>query len=89
MAFAMELSTSFYVFRRQYTHAEDQTDRVTSLLKLCGNLDRLIEEPELMDINDKIDFEKIEKCLNELRRDSLKYLDDALSHVIKESRQEK
>ena len=75
-AFSLLMHTPFYTFTRNYTHEQNQSTRITSLLEKVG-LERRFNAKHL-NIDEKISFDVADKILESEREDADKYLSGLL-----------
>lgn len=81
LIFSLTFHVPFYIFRRQYTHSFDQSDRLLSLLNLCGVRERFIENAIESLQEPNMDFSTIDAILTEERRLSAEFLDKTLEEL--------
>lgn len=78
-AFALCFERPFYTFKRQYTHAYDQSARIESLLELCGANERFERDGMFPDPKEPIAFDEAAKTLERERTAAKEYIVNALS----------
>jgi len=83
LAFSILFHTQMFVFKRQYTHNSDQSNRIESILNMCGINERFINKIiDLKTIEDIIDFQYIDQILDREREISISYLTNAIKLCI-------
>lgn len=80
-AFSINLHTPFYTFEREYGCAGKQSERVLSILRKVGMLDRY--QPDSVVGIDSLDFEHSDTILNEEREKAYGYVRNALNSIKK------
>ena len=79
LAFSLLFHKNMYIFHRNYMHSSDQSERMVSIMKRLGILNRFIHQqlqPEAMDT--PIPFEEIDVFLQEERTRAKQFLKNAL-----------
>lgn len=80
VAFSVINQKQFNVFyRRRNAVKESRNSRIDNIVRMWGVEERLIREPENLEIQDAdIDYQEVSRRVNDLRITSLKFLDEAL-----------
>lgn len=80
-AFAINMHTPFYTFEREYGCAGKQSERVLSILRKVGMLDRY--QPDSVEKIDSLDFGHSDTILNEEREKAYGYVKNAINSIKK------
>lgn len=80
-AFAINMHTPFYTFEREYGCAGKQSERVLSILRKVGMLDRY--QPDSVVEIDSLDFGHSDTILNEEREKAYGYVKNAINSIKK------
>lgn len=88
MVFSCNLNTPFYIFKRNYGAATDQSSRIVSLLDKIDLKDRFIsniyiDDKKMKEIEVELDFNKANLLLEEERKKSINYLNDVFLEIEK------
>lgn len=75
-AFSLLLHTPFYAFTRNYTHEQNQSTRITSLLESVGLVHRF--NAECLNIDEEISFDIADSLFENEREETDKYLNGFL-----------
>lgn len=82
MVFSINLNTPFYIFKRDYGVASDQSTRIVSLLnKISLNKRFIYDLKQIKDIDINLNFELTNKLLDNERNKSRIYLINALTDI--------
>lgn len=84
MIFSINFNKSFYIFKRDYGTATDQSSRITSILKKLDLKERFIsniEDVEVKDFSISIDFDIPNKLLEDERNKSREYLLESFKNI--------
>ena len=80
--FAMNMHTPFFTFEREYGSANKQSERVLSILRKVGMLDRYQPKNAVEELNN-LDFEHSEEVLNAERKKAYDYVNNAINSIRK------
>ncbi len=80
--FAMNMHTPFFTFEREYGSANNQSERVLSILRKVGMLDRYQPKNVVEELNNS-DFEHSEAVLNVERKQAYDYVNNAINSIKK------
>ena len=80
--FAMNMHTPFFTFEREYGSANKQSERVLSILRKVGMLDRYQPKNVVAELNN-LDFEHSEEVLDAERKKAYDYVNNAISSIRK------
>ena len=89
MIFSANFNIPFYIFKRNYGTAADQSSRIVSILNKLGLQDRFIskiskpKEVELTNVNLMMDFTEANQLLEIERTKSKQYLQEAFTDIKK------
>jgi len=85
LAFSILFHTEMFIFKRQYAHNSDQSNRIESILNMCEIKERFIDKAiDLKTIEGNINFKYIDQILDIEREISIKYLTDAIKQCIRD-----
>ena len=78
--FAINMHIPFFTFEREYGSAHKQSERVLSILRKIGMLNRYQPKNVLENLND-LDFEHSEEVLNAERKNAYDYVNNAINSI--------
>ncbi|MCC8123158.1 MAG: polysaccharide pyruvyl transferase family protein [Oscillospiraceae bacterium] len=83
-AFSLQFSRPFFTALSPKERSEPTYSRIYSLLNQLGCTARILGLPETAAIDDPLDYEAVQRCLDQARADSLSYLRAALDSAAED-----
>ncbi|MGF7057748.1 polysaccharide pyruvyl transferase family protein [Brassicibacter mesophilus] len=83
VAFSISFKKRFAAYKRfPDSYKKSQNSRIYNILDELQIRERLVDNNSLqLILNKEINFQEVDKLLNKMRRDSLRYLEDSLSNI--------
>ena len=86
LVFCANFNKNFYIFDRNYGVASPQTSRISSIVDLLGIEGAYLTTDTEQMADYKIDYEKVNMVLNDLREKSFEFFNKSLEDIFNESR---
>lgn len=81
MLFSINFNKNFYIFERNYGVAQNQSGRIKSILNILDLEERFIKDEDLKNVEQDINWEKVNKNLEDQREKSKQYIMNSLNRI--------